>query len=139
MCSKGPFHWLDDARRVARPGATLIMLVPDATPLTPWHSALPEALRWEEAPDRAWARAAIEQRLAANGLELQCWWEFDVPETFPRPDDLYRWLTWGEPPDTVPTFASVRPTIERIFAAHGRSAGVAIRRRRYLWLATVPA
>src|SRR5689334_12869975 len=40
ICSKGPFHWIEDAPRVARPGATLLMLVPDATPLTPWHTWL---------------------------------------------------------------------------------------------------
>jgi len=48
MCSKGPFHWIDDARRVARPGATLLMLVPDADPLPPWHASLPAALQWTE-------------------------------------------------------------------------------------------
>ncbi len=93
VCSKGPFHWIDDARRAARPGAPLIMLVPDATPPTPWTAALPDGLRWTVPADRHWARAAIEQRLTANGLVLQCWWEFDTPEYFAHPDDLYAWLT----------------------------------------------
>jgi 23S rRNA (guanine745-N1)-methyltransferase len=138
VCSKGPFHWIDDACRAARSSATLIMLVPDATPLTPWQEALPEVLRWTPAPDRHWARSAIEQRLVANGLTLQCWWEFDVPEYFAHPDDLYDWLTWGEPSETMPTRAAIRPTLEQIFVTHGQSHGVAIRHRRYLWLSTIP-
>ncbi len=32
LCRKGPFHWVEDARRVARPGAILLMLVPNPTP-----------------------------------------------------------------------------------------------------------
>jgi len=43
----------------------------------------------------------------------------------------------------VPSYAEVRPVLERIFAAHGDQYGpgngVAIRRRRDLWKAIVPA
>lgn len=138
VCSKGPFHWIDDARRAARPGASLIMLVPDATPPTSWMEALPSGLRWSIPADRHWARAAIERRLDANGLALQCWWEFDILEYFAHPDDLYAWLTWGEPPTMVPTFTDIRPILEQIYATQGQPAGIAIRRRRYLWLATIP-
>jgi SAM-dependent methyltransferase len=138
LCSKGPFHWLDDARRVARPGATLLMLVPDVEPLTPWHALLPESLRWQEAPDPHWARPAIEGRLAAAGLALHSWWSFDVPEVFPDPEQLYAWRAWGSTPDEVPPLAEVRPALERVFAEHGGPAGVAIRHRRYLWKAVVP-
>lgn len=138
ICSKGPFHWIDDARRVARPGATLVMLVPDAVPLTPWHAHLPQPLRWTPAADPHWARPAIEGRLAAAGLEVACWWSFDVPELFAKPDELFRWLTWGSTPDEVPTLGEVAPTLERIFAEHGGRNGVEIRRRRHLWTACVP-
>jgi ubiquinone/menaquinone biosynthesis C-methylase UbiE len=27
ICRRGPFHWIEDARRVARPGAVLLMLM----------------------------------------------------------------------------------------------------------------
>lgn len=67
ICSKGPFHWIDDAPRAARPGAVLLMLVPDATPVTPWHAWLPPPLRWEDATDPYWARPAIERRLQRPG------------------------------------------------------------------------
>jgi SAM-dependent methyltransferase len=138
ICSKGPFHWIEDARRVARPGAVLLMLVPDAVPLTPWHAWLPEALQWKDAPDPHWARPAIEQRLAAGGLSLHSWWSFDVPEVFPDPEQLYTWLAWGCTPDEVPPFEEIRPILERVFAEHGDTEGVAIRYRRYLWKAVVP-
>jgi SAM-dependent methyltransferase len=138
ICSKGPFHWIDDARRVARPGAVLLMLVPDAVPLTTWHGNLPEALRWADAPDPHWARPTVERRLTAGGLVLHSWWTFDVPEVFPDPEQLYTWLTWGATPDEVPPLADVRHTLERVFTEHAGSAGVSIRHRRYLWKAVVP-
>jgi hypothetical protein len=61
-----------------------------------------------------------------------------VPEVFPNPEQLYAWLAWGCTPDEVPTFAEVRPILERIFAEHGEPEGVAIRYRRYWWKANVP-
>ena len=137
ICSKGPFHWIDDARRVARPGAVLIMLVPDTTPLTAWMSQLPEPLRWQES-DPHWARQAIEQRLVAEELSLHSWWSFDVPEIFPNPKELYIWRTWGCIPDEVPTFVEVAANLERIFARYGGPRGLEIRRRRYIWKAIVP-
>ena len=137
ICSKGPFHWIEDARRVARPGAVLLMLVPDATPLTAWTAQLPEPLRWQEA-DPHWARQAIEQRLAGAGLSLHSWWSFDVPEIFPNPEEVYAWRTWGCTPDEVPSFEEVAADLERIFRQYRGPRGLEIRRRRYLWKAIVP-
>ena len=137
MCSKGPFHWIDDVRRVSRPGAVLLMLVPDATPLTAWTSLLPEALRWEE-NDRDWARPAIEQRLAAAQMKLHSWWSFDVPEIFPNPIELYAWRTWGNTPDEVPPYSEVANNLETIFQNFGSPQGLEIRRRRYIWKVVIP-
>lgn len=138
ICRRGPFHWMEDARRVARPGATLIMLVPDARPLPPWNDRLPETLRQVPATDPSWPRTAIEQRLAVGQLSLHSWWSFDVPEWFPGPAQLYDFLAWGWTPDEVPSFAEVRPTLERIFAEYGGPQGVELRHRRHLWKAVVP-
>jgi SAM-dependent methyltransferase len=137
ICSKGPFHWIEDARRVARPGAVLLMLVPDMTPLTAWTAELPEQLRWQEG-NLNWARPAIEQRLTAAGLALHSWWSFDVPELFPNPEELYAWRTWGSTPDEVPPFVQVAANLERIFSQYAGPQGLEIRRRRYLWKAIVP-
>ena len=142
ICSKGPFHWMEDARRVARPGAVLLMLVPTDTPLTPWRASLPEPLQWRYLGDPDWARPAVERRLAIGRLTLDSWWSFDVPEVFPDPEALYCWLSWGGTPSEMPALSEVRPLLERIFveygARHGPTVGVAIRRRRFLWKAVVP-
>lgn len=138
ICSKGPFHWIEDARRVARPGAVLLMLVPDTTPLPLWHARLPEALRWQVPADPHWARPAIEGRLNVAGLTLHSWWSFDVPEVFPDPEQMYTWLAWGRTPDEAPPFAEVRSTLEDIFVEYNSPEGVAVRHRRYLWKAIVP-
>jgi hypothetical protein len=114
------------------------MLVPDATPLTPWHAWLPETLRWQPPADPHWARPTIEQRLAVGQLALHSWWSFDVPEVFPDPEQLYAWLAWGYTPDEVPSLAEVEPILGRIFAEYGGHDGVAVSRRRYLWKAVVP-
>jgi SAM-dependent methyltransferase len=138
ICCKGPLHCIEDARRVARPGATLVMLVPDVVPLTDWHRLLPEALRWQGAPDPDRTRTALERRLAAGQLLLHSWWTFDAPEVFPDPEQLYAWRAWGYTPDEVPPFAQVRSILERIFAECGDAEGVTIRHRCYLWKAVVP-
>ena len=138
VCSKGPFHWIEDSRRVARPGATLLMLVPDTTPLTPWNSLLPEPLRWQVMDNPNWAYSAIKQKLATIQLELHSWWSFDVPEIFPTPQELYIWRTWGAAPDEVPTYAEVASDLERIFQVYAGFQGLEIRRHRYIWKAVVP-
>ncbi|MBV7329207.1 class I SAM-dependent methyltransferase [Chloroflexi bacterium TSY] len=125
ICSKGPFHWILDAPRVARSGATMLMLVPDGVPLTPWRSQLPTAFQWKPPPDH-WARTSIEERLEEAGLTLHSWWSFDVPEVFSDPEQLYVWLAWGYTPDEVPTLEEIRPTLERIFVEYGGSEGVVI-------------
>jgi SAM-dependent methyltransferase len=137
VCSKGPFHWIEDAHRVARLGATLLMLVPDATPLTSWNALLPEALRWQAADDPNWTRPAIEQRLAAVQLSLHSWWSFDVPEIFPTPQDFYVWRAWGAAPDEIPSYADVASDLERIFHLYASPQGLEIRRHRYIWKAVV--
>ena len=138
ICSKGPFHWILDARRVARPGATLLMLVPDARPHPAWHADLPPMLQWPEGGGPSWAQRAIGERLAAGGLDLDSWWSFDVPEHVPSPEQLYVMLTWGDASTEVPTFEAVRPALERIFREHADDAGLTVRHRRHIWQAVVP-
>src|SRR5262249_33235941 len=137
VCSKGPFHWIEDARRVARPGATLLMLVPDTTPLTPWTGLLPEALRWQAADDPNWAYTAIKQQLASVQLSLHSWWSFDVPEIFATPEAFYVWRTWGATADEVPAYADVASDLEDLFNGYAGHQGLEIRRLRYIWKAVV--
>ncbi len=138
VCSKGPFHWIEDARRVARPGATLLMLVADGAPWSAWRALLPEALRWQVTNDFDWPRRSIEDRLASIQLSLHSWWSFDVPEVLPTPEELYVWLSWGKTPEESPAYADIAPDLERIFGQYAGAAGLKIRRRRYIWKAVVP-
>ena len=56
--SKGPFHPILDARRVCRPGAVMLMLVPGGGLSAggglpaPWNDLLPEPLRLQGPPER---------------------------------------------------------------------------------------
>jgi SAM-dependent methyltransferase len=138
LCRKGPFHCMEDARRVARPGAALLMLVPDNRPHPVWHDALPDTLRWPAGGDPGWARRSVEQRLEIGRLSVDSWWEFDVPELIPSPEQLYVLLTWGHALNEVPAFAEVRPILERIFAEHATLNGIALRHHRHVWKAVVP-
>ena len=136
ICRRGPFHWIEDARRVARPGAVLLMLVPNPTPATPWSTWLPAPLGWSDPDDPLWARDRIGERLAAGGLSLDSYWTYNVPEVFPSPEELYRWRAWGYTPDEVPSFEEVRPILARIFEEHGGLDGVAVCHSRFLWKAS---
>lgn len=137
VCSKGPFHWVEDARRVARHGATLIMLIPDTVPMPHWGSELPEPLQWSVGTDPNWARASMEPRLARSGLNVHSWWSFDVPESFDDPEQLYIRLTWGNTPDEKPAYADVAPALESLFTRHATTDGLTLRHRRHLWKAVV--
>ena len=139
ICRRGPFHWIVDARRVARPGAVLLMLVSDARPIPPWNDWLPETLRQVPAADPHWARVGIEQQLATGSLTLHSWWSFEVPEWFPGPRQLYDFLTWGWTADEVPAFVEVQPSLDRIFADYAGPQGVVLRHLRHLWKAVIPA
>ena len=135
---RGPFHWIEDARRTARPGAVLLMLIPEATPVTPWTTQLPESLRWDEPDNPNWARSSIEERLAAGELSLHSWWSFDVPEAFTSSRQLYAWRSFGYAPEEVPPFEEIRSILEQIFSTYGQDGRLTVRHRRHLWKAVVP-
>ena len=138
LSRRGPFHWIEDARRVARKGATLIMLVPDARPKPLWNDLLPAPFRWQRLPDDPlWARKDIEARLAVANLRLHSWWSFDVPEYFVTPADFYTLLAFGYAPGEVPTFAEVEPALQQIFNQFAGDEGLEVRHVRHLWKAVV--
>jgi 23S rRNA (guanine745-N1)-methyltransferase len=133
---RGPLHWIEDARRVARPGAVLIQLNPMDGPPPEWNQELPEALRLSETAP--WpVRSSVERRLLIGGLKLHSCWSFDVPEVFDDPEQLYVRLAWGRAPGEVPTLADVRDVLERIFVHYARSEGLVMRHRRFLWKSIV--
>jgi len=144
--SLGPFHPIQDAPRVCRPGAVMLMLVPGggvpagAQP-APWHDLLPEGPWKQEPPDRNdpnWAYKSIQQRLAEAGLHLHSWWDFDVPCYIPDPRELYIGLSWPFMDDEVPSYPEVEPALERIFKEFAGPQGLENRWRRSIWKAVIP-
>lgn len=133
---RGPLHWIEDVRRVARPGAVLLQLNPmEAVHLPAWNDDLPASLRLS--PPDFNMRQSVERRLALVGLEIHSCWTYDIPEYFDAPDQLYARLTWGEPPDDVPSYPEVQPIFERVFARFAGPDGLIMRHRRFLWKAVV--
>jgi len=136
---RGPLHWLEDVRRVARPGAEIIQLNPLESPLAPWADLLPEPLRSAAGIDYEFGMLnSVKYRLRLGGLELHSAWTFDVPEYFDDPHQLYTRLAWGYLPDEVPTWDDVCSIIDRIFANFASEPdGLAMRHTRLLWMAVV--
>lgn len=138
--SKGPWHTILDAPRVCRPGAVMLMLVPGGGLPTPWEDWMPEPLRWPPPTDNDpnWTRKTIEERLGEAGLRLHSWWDFDVPELFPNPQELYVSRTYAFMEDEVPTYQEVAPVLERIFKEFAGPQGLESRWHRHIWKGVIP-
>lgn len=144
--SKGPFHPILDAPRVCRPGAVMLMLVPDGgvpggCRPAPWDDLLPEPLRrpaLQGRNDPNWAYKSIEALLAEAGLKLHSWWDFDVPYYIPDPRELYIGLSWPFMEDEVPPYQEVEPVLEQIFQEFAGPQGLENRWRRSIWKAVLP-
>jgi len=133
---RGPLHWIDDARRVARPNAVLFQLNP-AIPTPPnWNRALPEQFRLSEF-GLPTMEQTVRQRLAQNALAIHSCWSFQVQEIFPTPEDLFTFVTWGHAPADVPPLTDLLPTLNRIFQDHASPEGLEVPFGRFLWKAIV--
>ncbi len=133
---RGPLHWIDDARRVARLGAVLIQLNPSPLPPPIWNKRLPKQFQLPEfeAPTM---EQTVKQRLAQNQLTIHSCWTFQVQETFPTPEDFYTFITWGHDPTDVPPLTQLAPTLNRIFQEYGIPDGLDVPFGRFLWQSIV--
>ncbi len=129
---RGPLHWIDDARRIARPGAILLQLNPAPPPPPIWNKSLPKAFQLPEfaAPTM---EQTVRERLAQNNLTIHSCWTFQVQETFPTPEDLYTFITWGHDPTDVPPLMQIAPTLNSIFQDYGTPDGLDVPFGRFLW------
>jgi SAM-dependent methyltransferase len=135
---RGPLHWIEDARRVARPGAVLIQLNPLETPQPLWAERLPEPLRSATGIEYTHGMLnSVKHRLKLGSLDLHSAWTFDVPEFFDEPRQLYNRLAWGFIPREIPAWEEIQETIEQIFVEYAWPQGVALRHTRLLWMAVV--
>lgn len=133
---RGPLNWLEDARRVARPGAVLIELNPMEGPSPPWIDELPAELRFVE-PVYPGIRSSVERRLEIGGLRLHSAWVYDVPEWLADARQFYVYRTFGRSPEEAPAWEEVREVFEAVYARHATSRGLVLRHRRLLWKAVV--
>ncbi len=144
--SLGPWHTILDAPRVCRPGAVMLMLVPEGgvpsgQAPAPWVDRLPDSLRALLPPGRAdanWAYQRIVKNLTEAGLKLHSWWDFDVPVYIPNPRELYIGMTWPFMDDEVPPFEEVEPALEQLFKDFAGPQGLEDRWRRSIWKAVIP-
>jgi SAM-dependent methyltransferase len=135
---RGPLHWLEDARRVARSSAVIIQLNPLETPIPVWADKLPEPLRSAAGIDYKFGMLnSVKHRLRACGFVLHSAWTYDVPEIFDDPYDLYIRLSWGYLPNEVPSWDGIRSLIEDIYSEHAGSSGLVMRHTRLLWKTVV--
>lgn len=111
----------------------MIQLNPAGHGPPPWNDQLPPGIRLNEPPIDLEDR--VRTALAAAGLYLHGFWEFNVPEWFDDPRELYMRLTWGSDPQSTPGFDEVRESIEAVFARHAGPRGLVIPHERFLWKA----
>ncbi len=140
VCRLGPHHWLQDVKRVCKPGATLLQLSPMEEPIPAWSSKLPHVMHYENSGRHSGAGSihqSVDNRLHQAGLVLHSGWGFDVPEVFSDQAELYRMITWGLPPEKTPTYEDVAEKIQLIFDTFAEPDGIVLRHCRYLWQAYV--
>ncbi|MEO8396020.1 MAG: class I SAM-dependent methyltransferase [Chloroflexota bacterium] len=128
---RGPLHWIDDARRVARPGAILFQLNPWPLPPPIWNQELPKPFQLMELDTPM--EQIVRQQLAQNQLPMQQCWTFQLQEMFSTPEDFYTFIAWGHDPAEVPSLAEIAPALERIFQAHAVPEGLEVPFGRFLW------
>lgn len=137
---RGPLHWIEDARRAAKDGATLIALCPMEEPIPAWSSKLPHVLYYENCGRFTGAGSihqSVENRLHQAGLIMHSGWGFDVPEAFSDPRELYTVLTWGVPAEKIPSYDDVAYKFDTIYATYAEADGIVLRHCRFLWKAIV--
>jgi len=139
---RAPLHWIGDARRACRDGATLIELNPMEEPIPAWSDKLPKKLHYENSGRHTGTGSihqSVENRLHQAGLQLHSGWGFDVPEYFESPRALLTMLSWGLPPAEVPDFEDLESRLGRIFDTWAGPRGIELRHCRFLWKAVVSA
>ena len=129
-------RYLDDLRRVARPGCVIIGMHPAGTAPPPsWAASIPtlrdrfQRLGYEEVA--GW----VTGPLGRQGLaDYRLWW-IDVPEYLFSARSLYDRLAYGTVPprDPVPPWDSVAAEAEAAYAANQADGALTLRHVRLVW------
>ena len=140
---RGPLlrRYLDEALRVARPGAVMVGLHPGGNGPEPiWFDQLPEQYRkaalggWSFDKTAGW----VTDPLCAAGISDYSLWWLDVPELLRTPHELYIRLSVFQPADVPNEYQTLEPQLTKIFKQYGTSEGIILRHQRLLWQAYLP-
>ena len=133
---RGPMlpRYIDDLRRVIRPGGVLIGMHPNfAWPPPVWTDQLGQlganlgAFPFEEIA--SWVTVPLDER---NLTDYRLWW-IDVPEDVPTPRDLYDLLPYFNFATDLPAFELVESEFQQVFEAHAGPEGLRLRHQRLLY------
>jgi SAM-dependent methyltransferase len=139
---RGPMlrRYLDEALRVARPGAVIVGLHPGGNGPAPiWCDQLPEPYqraalgRWSFDETASW----VTDPLRAAGISDYSLWWLDVPEFLRTPHELYVRLSITLPVD-APAYQTIEPQLTRIFKQYSTPEGIILRHQQLLWHANLP-
>ena len=134
---RGPLlqRYLDEAIRVARPGAVMVGLHPTGTPAPSWCDELPEPYRkvfmafsFDEVA--GW----VLDPLHTAGISDDSLWWIDVPEFLRTPYELYVRLGGQAVADGL-AYQAVEPQFTQLFQQYRTTDGVVLRHQRLLWQA----
>jgi SAM-dependent methyltransferase len=139
---RGPIlqRYLDEAIRVARPGAVMVGLHPGGNVPAPiWCDQLPEPFQKVALGGRSFDETAswVTDPLRAAGISDYSLWWLDVPEFFRTPHELYVRLNILQSAD-APAYQAVEPQLTGILKQYGTSQGIILRHQRLLWQAYLP-
>jgi SAM-dependent methyltransferase len=95
ISSKGPANWIADSRRVARPDAKMIMLMPYTEIHEKWNSLLPMELK-RTGMQKKEIIESIEIRLKSINCTIDDILEYETDEVFTDHLEFLKYLVWGK-------------------------------------------
>lgn len=128
-------RFLDDLRRVARPGAVIVGMHPAGTaPAPPWAASIPSVLDRFQFLGYDEVASWVTGPLARQGLtDYRLWW-FDVPEYLSSAHSLYDRLA----ADDSPPWDAVAAELEAAHARNQDEGAVTLRHIRLVWTVQLP-
>lgn len=134
---RGPLGYLRSVRRLVRRGAWIVQLNPVSGPPPVWADLLPPGIEFPNTGDEGSMLRSVRRRLAEAGLTLYACWQFDVPEHFEDPEDLYRYLVWNYLDEPPVSLEEAMPALDEIFDRFAHDGSVDVQQRRLLWTSRV--
>lgn len=130
--SRGPSieRFVDDLRRIGRPGTTVIGVHPAGGPPAPaWADELPTFRHRFDPIDPRVIESWVVNPALTRGLDAFRLWWVDVPEHLPNAQALYDKLKF----DHAPPFDTVADELGGVFNRHANDRGIALRHQRLVF------